>query len=357
VRIGLVSTIRDEEAFIAHNLEYHRFVGVDQFYVFLDQSRDGSRQLLEKCADVTLRNTQDKADAERIFPAAEAIEKALLRVPYASKALAIPARHVRQRMIDQFDLRVGFRQVLNLHMAIDEARRDGCDWLIHLDADELVAPNLTQTKPGAIKDFFSALDAEVETVIFLPLEVIQKRLRYESFIFAEETFFRTAFTQDGKRYGLVPQLPRQILDPLTNELVEQSGYVGHRLGKSALRLSAAADVCTVHFFLSSTRPLRFHFHLGLLHYNIGGFADFLKKYTAFAGKPSDFPLGMPRPRVQNLWRDLVNCGQLSRQQLRDYYERWIVYSEEELAEMQAMTPSPLREVTVVRDTFHELGPY
>ena len=94
--VALVLVVRDEERFLADNLRHHRALGVSRFYIYLDRCADRSPEMARACE------------------AAEVIER---------------DRRPEEAFMSQYQTAV-------LADALGRARRDGFDWLLHVDADE-----------------------------------------------------------------------------------------------------------------------------------------------------------------------------------------------------------------------------
>ena len=94
--LAMATCVRDEEEFLAANLTYHHAIGVSRAYVFLDRCIDSTPEIV------------------RSFPWARAIPE------------------------DRDDELAHLTSYLNqcANQALDLAREEGFEWLLHLDADE-----------------------------------------------------------------------------------------------------------------------------------------------------------------------------------------------------------------------------
>ena len=54
MRTGCIFTLKNEEALIAHNMLYHRHIGVTDFFVFLDHSTDDTKNILSSMPDTRI---------------------------------------------------------------------------------------------------------------------------------------------------------------------------------------------------------------------------------------------------------------------------------------------------------------
>ena len=120
-------TVKNEVQFLARNLHYHRAAGVDAFYIFDDGSTDGTLDSIREMPGVHISPSVDPTD--------------FLSHPHlgwiAEKA---------------FKMNTG-RQVLNLHVALQQARLAGHEWIISLDADELLFLTSVQLSESLILIF------------------------------------------------------------------------------------------------------------------------------------------------------------------------------------------------------------
>ena len=109
---AVIPTVLDELAFLRRNLLYHRFLGVDRFYIYDDGSNDD-----------TMRSVADLPYVE-IRPSVSVSEVEIN--PYLARAAESYSTHFVAR------------QMLNMAHAMSLAKRAGASWMIGFDADELV---------------------------------------------------------------------------------------------------------------------------------------------------------------------------------------------------------------------------
>ena len=321
--IALAMTVRNEVALLRSNLLYHRHLGVDRCYVFDDASTDATAASVADLPFVELRPTTDAAR----FAGRQDLEDYLRPHPYQSR-----------------------RQALNCALALELARDAGLDWLVHVDADELLCPDLLGVPANALARHLAAVDASIETVVFTVVEALQRGLP------DAEAFGATLFRRPGTK------LERPALDPATNETWAVAHY-GHAQGKAAVRLALDTRPDTPHRFVRRDgAPLRERASGYVAHYYGYNAQDFWDKFKGTALQGDRYPLGAPVQRRIRVWHDMAHDPRLADDDLRRYYERWIRFQDDEVRRLRrtrrfGMFPvtSPILEITSVRDALRALG--
>lgn len=289
--VALVTTVRDEEVLLRHNLRYHHFLGVDLCFVYSDGSTDGT---VESVASLPFVQCGPSLAAD-----------------------AAPAGPELARAITHLASHTTARQVVNMADAIERARAAGCAWLLAIDADELACVDPDRAEPGALRILLAGLPADVECVRLPTLEVVQLDRPYAN-VFAEQTLF--------KRGGA--PIRRRVRDPLRGGSVPARGFYGHTTGKVAVRLSAAVVPRTPHRFTRPDgSPLATATAGHLLHYYCHDFPSFVAKFRRFRDHPDVHLWNAPVEPLKRLWRDVVNHEGLTPDDLRAYYRRWVAFDE------------------------------
>ncbi len=293
--MALTITFKNERELLRANVLYHRRFGVDQFYLYSDGGTDGTAETVGDLPFVHVASSLRSSEAPHLRKVAEAAER----------------HHTA-------------RQILNTFDAQNRAKADQVDWLIALDADELVCPSLQEHCPGQLRGFFEKVPEPVETVRFPCLEVVQRRFRYPDAF--SETLFKT------------PEAPieRELFDPFEGATWTHRGFYGHQSGKSAVRVNTAAAPISVHAFAKPCGvPLQTETRGWLLHYNLFSFENFLTKFRNMKDRPDRHLLsGRPISRHRRVWRDMVNNPRFSEQALAEYYRRWILFSASGVAQLR-----------------------
>jgi hypothetical protein len=293
MRIALVSTVRNEEALLRNNVLYHRYLGVDEFYVYADHPQDRS---LETVADLPFVHPRSTV------PAAQYAEHPAFQ-PQVANYRYVPSR-----------------QVLNAFDAIERARGAGVDWLIHLDPDELICLDTERTRRGHLRERLAGIGAAVEMVWFSPIEIVQTGAAYTN-VFAEAVLFKRP----------TRSITRKVIDPMSRAMVSIPSFYGHVAGKSGVRLGADVRPAGPHrFSRMDGRLLRARTIGLLLHYFAYDFRDFYKKLEHMKTQADVMRRGGQRTPQKRLWKAIMNEAAMSRDALEDYYRQWVVFSPPEV---------------------------
>jgi hypothetical protein len=324
--MALVMSVRDERALLRANLLYHRHLGVERCLVYDDGSTDGTADTVR---DLPWVHLAPSVDPERFRDRPELDE--LVRHA-ASHAAA--------------------RQSLNAMAAKDLAREAGFDWLISLDADELVCPDLERSHPGQLQELLAGVPPEVQVVRLTTLEVAPRRLEYAQ-VFAEETLFQAP----GSR------LRRRLADPASGRVLTVRGFLGHDDGKSAVRPAVPAKPRTSHRFVAIGGEVLPTARRGyLLHYYCYSASTFAAKWLVPSAAPDAYVTGRPITPRRRVLRDAARHLAGSPDALREYFRRWVMLSEREVrrglrTRVLGLLPRrpDLVEVPAVRQAFAEMG--
>jgi hypothetical protein len=325
VTVALVMTVRDEEALLRANLLYHHYMGVELAFIYSDGSTDGTLASVESLPFVHAGPSvgPDRAGGR----------------PELARAVAQMGWNHRAR------------KVLNAWDSMERARAAGCTWLLMIDADELVAPELVGAQPGAFSRLLEDVPHDVQCVRFPALEIVQRMHEYDK-VFAQATLF--------KRSGA--RIRRRVLDPLRGRTVKVDGFYGHTGGKSAVRLTADAGPWTAHEFVGRDgSKLRTVAAGCLLHYYCYSFGSFLAKFRRFHDCDT-YLSGAPLKPLKRLWRDVVNHPGFTEADLHAYYQAWVAFDEREIQRLRRSTwlgvipraPGVI-EVTAPRRVFEALA--
>ena len=227
--IAIACMIREPSPSITTWIEYH-LKQVDRIYFYLDQHRPGDEQLLTGIPGV------------RVLPGERA-------------GNLQGADH----FID--------RQNIVVANAIEQCRREGIDWLIHIDSDELI------WSPGRfLRDYFAGLEADVSSVVFTNHEVVPQFEDIKDCFRELQLFKRNPACLQG---AWVAKGHDQFFHAYTN-------------GKAAVRIREAEGPFGPHdFMIRSGRKHNEHTSVSVLHYCSPTYGEWLKKYAQL-GDFSDF---------------------------------------------------------------------
>jgi len=314
VGIGLVMTVRNEERLLRDNLLYHRRLGVESAWVFDDGSTDGTRASIEDLGFVRILGN---AALDALPPE--------LRTP----VLDGPGVHARQ--------------CRNALAAFLGARDQGLDWLLHVDADEVVAPRLDRVEPGSLARILSGLPGDVGEALFTPLEVVQRdallpRPLVQALLFKKR-----------------PEAIRLAMpDPLSGLTLQVRGNYGHSFGKTAFRVAAAQGPESSHRFHAAPGRQLASVNAGrLLHYHLYDTSDFVARLRK-AGPSRDPVWERWASPCKLAWRRLAGDPAWTDDALADYYRRHVAFDDDRLRPLRRRGLLGLRgpavvEVRCVRD--------
>lgn len=325
--IALVLTVKNEARLLRNNLLYHKAVGLCHAFVYFDDSTDGGKKSIADLEFVTL---QDSVSAEKYSGN-----------PYLKKFTSQAKEHHTAR------------QCLNTYDALAQSKKLGYDWLISIDADELVATTVHAV--SNLSDFFNKVPTNVTVVNFETREALQRKPRYDS-VFAEETLFKTQPNYDSR----FKNITKKIYNPFTKQKESFSYWYGQYLGKGAIRVKNELIPHNVHRYRhqDGTKPLQLNAGY-LLHYHAYDADDFIKKFTNFSNRPTTYLSGTKVQRLKLLLRDVVNTSGMNQEALETYFKENVMFSKKEVQRLQKnrylgflkRTPPPLQEITTVQQVF------
>ncbi len=299
--------VRDEQRFLAQNLAYHKRLGVERFYIFLDRCSDRTPQIAAG------------------HPSAVVLER---------------DRRDDERFMSEFQRRC-------LGEALRLARVDGVDWLMHVDADEFArgddphrfaplpggsaGPIADRAQRASLARMLAEVHGPVEQVLLRPLDVLPTAVQPDT-PFDHHDHFQNRGA-----------LRRRILDPTTGRVVRFNKRLGHYHGKAIVRVGDDVVADTAHRFgQADGRPL-VTVRRGVLYHFIAVDGDlWWDKHRKFAEFPAHWEKGTAVRFPKQAWKQA--SVDMSREEARAYFDRWVAVSPRRLA-MARLTGS------VVRDDF------
>ena len=147
MKIALVLTVKNEERLLRHNLLYHKAIGADHIFIYFDDTTDSGKESISDLDFVTINDSV-------------AVEK-YARLEYLEKFTSQAGEHHTAR------------QCLNTFDAQQQCEKNGIDWLISLDADELICTDFRE--PSNLKYFFQELTKMLRLYILKPSKPFSKR--------------------------------------------------------------------------------------------------------------------------------------------------------------------------------------
>ena len=301
-KIGLALVARDEERFLAQNLAHHRSAGVARAYVYLDRCADRSGEIARSF------------DFAEVIPRDRSADHAFMS-SYQTEVLAD---------------------------ALGRARRDGIDWLLHVDADEFASadlPDLIARSATRLRGF----GRRVDQLILRTVEAVPTPLD------DGQTFADLCWFQDGGALG------RDLLDPTDGEIKRLDHWLGGRRGKSLVRVAADVEPDSAHAWRRAGGGKLTTIHAGLhYHYVVTDWRHWLEKYRKFSEYPATWEKGGAVRFPKQAWKEA--SVKMNDQEAKEYFNRWVAVPAAELARL-AETPEGkhLRHDASVRESLAKLG--
>jgi hypothetical protein len=309
VRLGLVTCARDEAEVLLPFLSYHRALGVTRFYVYLDRSRDASREIVGA------------------FPG----------------AVAIP----RDRRADETHLTS--LQLACADDALARARVEGLDWLLHLDVDEFAwgeNPGTNALGRGDLLRMLAGVRADTEAVLLRTLEVVPHA------DLDGRPFWMLHDVQDGGA------LERDVYDPVQHTVRKLARWLGHDQGKSVARVAADLQAATPHLWtrrqgvrLPAILPIAYERRGCHYHFVVRSARHWRQKYGKLAADPATWPRGGPVEFPKQSWKEAAAL--MSADEAERYARRWVLADEPLVAAGRAR--GIVRRVADVEEVLRESG--
>ncbi|MDH7912997.1 glycosyltransferase family 2 protein [Winogradskyella sp. SYSU M77433] len=302
MKAAIVMTVKNEARLLKQNVCYHLGIGATKVFVYFDNTTDNGPQVIKDIKGVEISNSV-KAETYSNIPALE---------KFWSNA---EEHHTARQCLNTFD-------------ALQKCKEERIDWLISIDADEL----FLTSKDGAvsIEDFFSIAEIQNATIVNLkPLEVISRKVAYNN-VMLEETLFKTQKNFASK----LDQIYNKLYDPYKKENRIVSYWLGHTMGKSAIKVNSAVIPYNVHRYTSSYNEELIVVNSGyVLHYHIYDYEDFIKKFKNFKNHPDHFLSGNKIEDLKSLLITLVNDKNNSEAFLKTYFKENLLYHQNKLKKL------------------------
>ncbi|MDJ0841938.1 MAG: 2OG-Fe(II) oxygenase [Acidobacteriota bacterium] len=273
-RVGLVCTVYGAGAFLEHWCNHHLNAGIDHLILVFDHLEEaGETALADRLA------TTFPPKNLTIFSGRDLRRDKLHRLPDDPR-LAGPRRIAES---GNSSYAVASRQMLHASCILAAARTDALggaplDWLVHLDADELLMPLGPGRGGETLADCLAAAD-----------EAGYPRLRFANHELLTQAGYRPCFKmnphQAAARLGATGW--QQVVKHLN---LSQEGprpwFLGYFNGKSAVRVAAGYLAAGVHgWYLNREAPDTFIAGPVVLHCHIDKPDDFSRKYLRKAADP------------------------------------------------------------------------
>jgi hypothetical protein len=227
-RICLIATVRSTVAETLCFVNYHLNIGIDEMIIFFDDPNDAAAARLSDYAAV--------------------------------RSIRCDAAYWQERGSNAPIATVG-RQEINVNYGLKLAAQTGCDWIIHMDGDELLLPN------GDIKT--ALLGQPSDVVRFAMKEAVSERDRYDCIF--EATLFKEPVTQEKDAEAAMARSLSVFFDG--------EYFRGHSASKTAVRTASKIEWMGIH---GPERPEMAEIvtdQLVLLHYDCVGIENWKNKWV------------------------------------------------------------------------------
>lgn len=244
---AIVTTLRNAGPLLDGFIAYHRAIGFERLYLIFDDPSDPD---LKRVADLP---------GVRAIACDDTLRRAWRDVP------------AFREMGGSVDQEVMARQILNAALALQWAREDGHDWLLHIDVDELFHPPAVSASVW----FASLADQPFDVISFPNLEAVPEDdlcplpLR-------DVSLFKTSIDRMRRVVGPNPALA----EVLRSSRRFGAGFFNlYSNGKSAARLSSVGiQPLGVHDFAGPGSRRVVAGDATILHYACCGLDAFKAKY-------------------------------------------------------------------------------
>jgi len=305
-----VISVKNEHRLIRDNVLYHRYLGASAVYVYDDGCTDGT---MESLADIDIVVARKSITPDELPP-----------LP--------PWLPEDERRCLLGNAGINCRKAANCAHAMCLARARGIEWMLQIDADELIYP-FENLRPNRLVELLASIHSDFNVVRFPSVEVLPVSEHVDR-AFSDCTYF----------IRQISTCSTVLFDVYENEeFVVPTPMVGHFVGKVAARLSAPVFASgNPHRFEEPDHrrtEVRLSDHVWcLLHFQSYDYTDFFKKHTNFSSESQDYSgtlYSIMQPptvvRHKSMWRRMANDPAFGEEGLRAYYVKWILNSQAYLA--------------------------
>lgn len=314
---ALTYTVKNESRLLPLGIQYHLAAGCSRIYVFWDNTTDNAPELVARYPQVIARKSLQPEELEN---------------PPSWLARILPS----------WEPDLDVRKIANTYFAAIEAARNGIEWLVNVDADELIIMNRDeQVLENHIPKYLEGIPEDVDQLLLPNLESIPVAAETEN-PFADCTYFLNRFpkTEAVWRYSraaliratrspwliawydwlfyelrFAGALQRMMRNPTTNRRIPGTYFLGYSSYKSFMRTARAAgfEFATHGWkpYLKRPRSLRTG---NILHFDMLDYRYFAAKFRQRGPERGLFYL---RKLLSLVARD---C---SLEQIRQFFETYI----------------------------------
>lgn len=322
--LAIAVTVADGADSIGKFIGYHLRIGFSVIYLFVDDNDEATIEVASRYRQVT------------IFCRDRELENRWSQFQVKKEEYSWPDREVM------------IRQELNFHVAFNQAKKDGVDWLLHIDLDELFYPNGMD-----LQAHFKDLQINnYRSITYLNLESIVTSTEAES-IYESSKYFKINYFRNKHWFYNEPQLSFiKKTDWLSDKFFRY-----YQNGKSCVSTYGNdMHVYDVHsiFGDGKRKVARINDPL-VLHFPCATYEAFKKKYVRL-GLFSDNWRGIARvgnfiDDVHLRSRDIVMAG-VGENDIKEFYRDNFVLSVRQIEEL--MRFDLVREISFHLDIFGDL---
>jgi hypothetical protein len=281
VRFAISYTVKDESRILPAAIDYHIAAGCSRIYVFWDGTSDGSDLLLSAYPSVVARKSITPDEVE-------------------------DAPQWITRILPWWDGDLDVRKQINTYYAANSAALEGIDWLISIDADELIwMGNNGPIDHDSIVGQLSRVPDNIDQLLLPNLDCVPTSTEPQN-PFSDCIYFmnrfpateliwrysRALFTRVTRSPELVAwydylfyqvrfagALPRLMRDPKNRQLIPASYFLGYSSYKSFIRLRTFFNFkFETHRWTRNLKAPRSKCLGNILHYDLPDCAYFAAKF-------------------------------------------------------------------------------
>lgn len=240
---ALTYTVKNEARLLPSGIEYHLAAGCSRIYVFWDNTTDNAPDLVARYPQVVARRSFRPEELEN---------------PPSWLARILPA----------WEPDLDVRKIANTYYAALDAEKEGIEWLVNIDADELIVMNRNeQVLENHIPRYLEEVPENIDQLLLPNLEAVPTAVESEN-PFTDCIYFLNRFpkTETAWRYSraalirasrsprlvawydwlfyqirFAGALKRMMRDPGTNRRIPGTYFLGYSSYKSFMRTGRAKN--------------------------------------------------------------------------------------------------------------------
>jgi hypothetical protein len=234
LKAAVISTVYAPFRELLMFVHYHLNIGIDELILFFDDPIDEAMEVLSQYRNVSTIACSSEYWLKKVKRKPDFIEE---------------------------------RQIINVNEGVQIAIKKNCDWIIHIDSDELINP---------LENIKSILaNCKAEALRFSLMEAISERKQYKNI------FLPTAFKRKATKFQIV----LAECFGCSNAIFYHEYFRGHTASKMAIKISEKKCQIGIHgpkdmlgtVIIKKTNKIR------LLHYDCVGFDDWNSKWRRRLG--------------------------------------------------------------------------